>query len=438
MINKLFEKKSIRTAFLIVMILLASVSLLQGIRNACRDSQDFQWDAAKVFTLGINPYDESASMSPSGILDAYGYDEYYLQMEANQFPSLLCILIPFTLLPPLMARYVWIVCNIIFTGLIILLLRKTFLREMDSYWFSVLSLLMIAGTPYRNQIGVGQHTLFAFCFFLIAVYFAEYRRLDSGYDNKTDGSRIWINSVITMISLFICFFKYTLTAPLTLYFVYKKKYKEIIIPVIAHGILTIVSAAWLKDSFINMILKPLKVASAISADGGIDISAILRGSSLAYVFALVIMIMLLIVAVRLPEGYDSTLMALLTLWSLIVTYHRTYDFFVMIVVAGLFIELGGDSHKWDSLKEDSLKEDSLKEDKYKCVTEKTSAKAISNIQTFYIITMLAVFFVLRIFSESTPSKVFVGAMYYLLTFGITYIVVNIKQSNCTITHGQTR
>ena len=392
MINRLFEKKSIRTAFLIIMILLASVSLLQGIRNACRDSQDFQWDAAKVFTLGINPYDESASMSPSGILDAYGYDEYYLQMEANQFPSLLCILIPFTLLPPLMARYVWIVCNIIFTGLIIVLLKKTFLREMDSYWFSVLSLLMIAGTPYRNQIGVGQHTLFAFCFFLIAVYFSEYRQ----------------NSVITMISLFICFFKYTLTAPLTLYFVYKKKYKEIIVPIIAHGILTIVSAAWLKDSFINMIFKPLKVASAISADGGIDISAILHGSSLAYVFAFAIMIMLLIVAFRLPEGYDSSLMALLTLWSLIVTYHRTYDFFVMIVVAGLFIELGGN--------------------KLNDIITKISEKTLNKIQTFYIATMLAVFFVLRIFSESMPSKIFVGTMYYLLTFLVTYIVINKKRN----------
>lgn len=392
MINRLFEKKSIRTIFLIIMILLASVSLLQGIRNACRDSQDFQWDAAKVFTLGINPYDESASMSPSGILDAYGYDEYYLQMEANQFPSLLCILIPFTLLPPLMARYVWIVCNIIFTGLIIVLLKKTFLREMDSYWFSVLSLLMIAGTPYRNQIGVGQHTLFAFCFFLIAVYFSEYRQ----------------NSVITMISLFICFFKYTLTAPLTLYFVYKKKYKEIIVPIIAHVILTIVSAVWLKDSFINMILKPLKVASAISADGGIDISAILHGSSLAYVFAFAIMIMLLIVAIKLPEGYDNTLMALLTLWSLIVTYHRTYDFFVMIVVAGLFVELGGNELNG--------------------IITKISEKTLNKIQTFYIATMLAVFFVLRVFSESTPSKIFVGIMYYLLTFLVTYIVINIKQN----------
>lgn len=377
-LESFFSKKITKTALLAVVTLMATVSLIQGIRNAARDSQDFQWDATKVFSLGINPYDESDSMEPSGILDQYGYDEHYLQMEANQFPSLLMLLLPFVYLKPLTARYVWIVCNIIFTALIIWLLRKTFLSNVDSYWFYVLSLLMIAGTPYRNQIGVGQHTLFAFCFFLIAVYFSEYCEKRS--------------TAITAFALFVCYFKYTLTVPLVLYFIYKKRYKEIAFSVIPHIILTGVGAWWLKDSFINMIIKPLKVSSSLAAEGGLDISALLNGSPLAYLVALIIMAGLFIMAIKLPAGYDASLMAVLVLWSLIITYHRTYDFFVMIAVAGLF----------------------------------TERKRLEYLNLYYIITMLAVFFVLRVFSESVPSKICVGAMYYMLVLAATYVVARNK------------
>ena len=388
MISNVLEKKSIRTALMIVMILLASVSLLQGIRNAYHDSQDFQWDAAKVFSMRINPYDESASMSPSGILDNYGYDEYYLQMEANQFPSLFMILLPFTVLPPLTARYVWILCNLIFTALIVILLRKSVLADMDKYWFSVLMLLMIAGTPYRNQLGVGQHTLFAFCFFLIALYFSE-------YSEKR-------NSVIVTIALFICYFKYTLTIPLILILIYKKRYKEIVISAMAHVVLTFVGAWWLNDRFINMILKPLKVASAISADGGIDISLITGGGALSYILAFIIMIGLFVISIMLKDGYDRSLFSLLLLWSLIVTYHRTYDFFVIVAIEGLFLEFND----------------------------------LKKLHGYYVATMVAVFFVLRVFSESVPSKIIVGAMYYVLTIAVTYLLILKMNSIKEIKNGQ--
>lgn len=390
MLERIKTNRIIRNTLLVVMVLLATVSLVQGIRNACTDSQDFQWDAMKVFSLRINPYDESASMNPSGILDELGYEEYYLQMEANQFPSLLMILLPFSVLSPLAGRYVWIVCNLIFTGLIIFLLRKTVLRDLEKYDFIILSLLMIAGTPYRNQLGVGQHTLFAFCFFLIALYFSEYSKKR--------------NSVIVTVALFICYFKYTLTVPLALILIYKKRYKEIVISALAHVLLTFVSAWWLNDSFMNMILKPLKVASAISADGGLDISAIFGGSLVAYVLALIIMIFLFLLALRLPDGYEKSFMAVLIMWSLIVTYHRTYDFFVMIAVAGLFKEL----------------KDISKSDVEGVV--KLSEKSYNALLLGFIVTMLSVFFVLRVFHEATFSKIIVGVMYYALTFILTYTV----------------
>ena len=209
---RLWNERRIRMILIGIMAALALVSLIQGIRNAAEFSQDFQWDAAKVFTLRINPYDES--MNPSGVLDSYGFEDYYLQMEANQFPSLLVLLILYTFLPPLAARYAWIISNMIFTAGIIALLRKTFLRAVDRDLFVFLMLLMIAGTPYRNQIGVGQHTLFSFFFFLLAVW-CEDRRSEAESEQK----KAIAFMTGTIVCLFVCYFKYTLTVPLCLYFV---------------------------------------------------------------------------------------------------------------------------------------------------------------------------------------------------------------------------
>lgn len=375
-----WENKKIRTLILLAAALLAIISVIQGCRNAAAFSQDFQWDAAKVFTLQINPYEES--LHPSGILEQYGYEEYYKQMEANQFPSLLMLLIPYTFLKPLTARFIWLASNLLFTAGIIWLLRKTFLKTADKDVFTLLMLLMLAGTPYRNQLGVGQHTLFAFFFFLLAVYFSEKEK----------------RQLLTVLCLVICYFKYTLTVPLVLYFVYKKKWKELIASVLVHIGLTGLAAWWLGASFLDMIRMPLQVSSALAAEGGLDFGALLSGSPLSFALAGLVMVLLFVMMLLMPQGNDALVISMLTLWSLIVTYHRTYDFFVIVIAAALFYE---------------------KE-------QKTYIKAV------YAATLLAVFFVLRLFSESTGSKICVGSLYYLFTIMVTGIgivaIMNHKKS----------
>ncbi|MCR4738655.1 MAG: DUF2029 domain-containing protein [Lachnospiraceae bacterium] len=377
-IERILSDDRIKRIILTVFLLLAALSLFQGCKNAVMVSQDFQWDAAKAFTLRINPYDES--LSPGGVLEKYGFEKYYLQMEANQFPSLLMLLIPFTFLPPLAARYVWLFCNLLFTAGIIILLRRTFLRDTDDFlfWFSVL--FMISGTPYRNQLGVGQHTLFAFFFFLLAVYCLDMK-----------GKKGFI---AVTLSLFVCYFKYTLTVPLALWFVYKKRYKEIIASVILHGVLTVFAAFWLKDSLINMILKPLKVSSALSSEGGIDLPAMLNGSPAAYVLSLMILLLLLVYAVKVT-GYpdnEGLLISLLTLWSLVTVYHRTYDFFVLIILTVLFsVDF---EHK-------------------------------RKILCFYAVLMIYINYVLRIFSENPASRAGAALLYY--TFAVTISAAAVRK-----------
>lgn len=384
--NKSINNKKIHIIIIAVLGLLALISVIQGVRNAVAFSQDFQWDAAKVLSMKINPYDES--LNPSGVLDKFQFDKYYLQMEANQFPSLLMILFPFTLLEPLTARYIWIVINLLLTAGIVILLRKTFLEKTDFYEYVVLMLLMIAGTPYRNQIGVGQHTIFSFFFFLLAVYFSEKFCRE---DNKNKRSIYII--IITAVCLFICYFKYTLTVPLCIYFIYKKRYLEIGISVILHVILTYVAAKMLNETFLMMIIKPLKVSSALSAEGGIDFGVLCGGHAVSYVLAFIVMAMLLFISLKIDPDHENTFMALLILWSLIITYHRTYDFFVLSACYGMFSEISNEKRGKDIL--------------------------------YFGVMLLAVFFLLRIFSENVASKLVVGTIYYIYTLYVTIKVFKI-------------
>jgi len=379
--------KYIKIIIIAVLSLMAAVSVYKGCENAALTSQDFQWDAAKAFSMKINPYDES--ISPSGALEQGALGEFYerfksinapQKMEANQFPSLLILLLPYTLFAPDVARFAWIISNLLFTGLIIWLLRQTFFEKMDSFVYICLSLLMLAGTPYRNQLGVGQHTLFAFAFFMLAVFCEK---------------KGW--AIGTTFGLFVSYFKYTLTAPLVLYFVYKKKYREIIISVLGHVILTIVSAVWLNDSVLNMIMKPLKVASVLSSEGGLDLGALLGGSGLAFALAGVIAIVLFVFTLKAPAGCENVIFAVSLLWSLILTYHRTYDFFVLVCVACIFVI----------------------SDNAVAIADKYNKFYLAG----FLVTLFSVFFVLRVFSENLPSRVAVGAIYYIFTVSVTLLML---------------
>ncbi len=368
--------KSIKTAVYLILIVLSAVSVFQGVKNALRYSQDFQYDAALALRSGINPYRES--LDPTGVLDTGATADFYRifeeagapqKMEANQFPSLLMLLFPLTLIPYGYARVLWLILNLIFTALIIFLLRKTFFKEADRDVFGILMLLMIAGTPWRNQVGVGQHSLFSFFFFLLAVLLSE-RDMD----------------IPAALTLSVSYFKYTLTAPLALYFLYKRKYKIFLISLLPHIAGTIAGARMLGASFTDMIREPLKVSSALSGEGSIDIGALSGGAGWSIIITLLIMLILFAAAFILPEGMDRYYFSLLVLVSLVMTYHRIYDFFMLIpAAAGILLP----------------------------VDKENNGKLLS---AGFIILTLYFFFALRLMHENSVSMIIAAFLYYGFTF----------------------
>lgn len=401
-IRRLLANKRIQLIIILFLSLLAMVSILQGVRNAIGVSQDFQWDAARALYEGLDPYE--ISLNGDAKIESEKLAEFYKlftdkglkqKMEANQFPSLLMLLFPYVFLSPMVARIAWVISNLFFTLGIIWLLRRTFLKDLAHFEFIVVALLMLAGTPYRNQIGVGQHTLFSFFFFMLAVYL----------DEKNSRG----NSIGIAISLFISYFKYTLTAPLALYFIYKRRIKEFILSVAGHVILTFVAALFLKKTPIYMIVAPLKVASALSAEGGLDLGALFGGGIVPLIIGGVIALILFVTTLRLPVANEYILVPMLILWSLILTYHRTYDFFVLAVVSMFFVSASG---------------------------EIVTNKYFEWFKIYYYILMFSVYFGLRVFDENLISRIFVGILYYIFTLIITIFAIKSMKAIHIIREGK--
>ncbi len=388
-IGRLTADRRFWTALYVLMALLAVVSVYEGICNALEMSQDFQYDAACALINGYDPYDLSLDFSKDRIPDIEGLKQFYgyfegmgtpQKMEANQFPSLLYILTPYALMPYIPARILWLITNLLCTGVIIGLLRNTFMSRVDERLYPVFMMLMLAGTPWRNQLGVGQHTLFAVACFILAVTVAE-----NGREEKSAAG-----TAAAGLLLSFSYLKYTVTAPLALYFIYRRRWKEFVISLVPHAVLTGVAAFILKEPYTDMLTKPLAVASALTGEGSIDVGVLTGGAAWSTGITAAVMLFILALALMMPEGNDELFISTAALLSLVMTYHRTYDYFIMIIVFGYF------------------------------ATGRMRAA-----QTVYLITTFAIFFVLRIYNESVISLTVSGALYYACV--IAFVVISAEK-----------
>ena len=302
-------------------MLMAVISVAQGVHNAVGILHGSYDDSALLLRLRLNPYDES--LNPQGISEQLGLFDFYDKVEANQFPSMLAILIPLTFLEPTTANITWMIINLILTVVIILLSCKLFFNKMDTKVLIILACAMLAGTGWRNSIGNGQHTIFSVAFFLIAFWLSERK-----------------SCILSGVALAVSYLKYTLTVPLTLYFIYKKRYKEVLVSVIIHLLGTILCALWLNESLINMVKKPLEIAASLSSEGYIDFSSIFHLSSgVGMLVAISFCLALFGLAVFGEETkYGGNLLfAILSYVALIIIYHRIYDFFIFMIPMGIFV-----------------------------------------------------------------------------------------------------
>lgn len=304
--------RNVKYVVIIIVILLAIISLTQGIRNALRvnfGSFDFQWDAAWFLLNRQNPY----TICLSG---QHTWTEQYVgRLWPNQFPSCLILLWPYAVFEWPVAKILWLVSNLLFTGVILYIAFKQFLPDRSRLTYLIIASIFIAGTPWRNLIGNGQHALFSMAFFLIALWYA--------YREKT---------IVSGVCLAISLFKYTLIGPLWLFFLYKRQYKILGIAVGIHTLLHFFSSFWLWESPLKLIRQPLLVSAVLSQKGYLDLTALFSNLTSPLAAYMLGGLLLTVTCYIIYHNKTSDLLVLsaLSFVSTVIIYHRGYDYVILL------------------------------------------------------------------------------------------------------------
>ena len=127
----------------------AATSVLAGLANSVRRSQDFQWSPTRLLLHHIDPWREALAGNPSGGL--------ILSQGPNYAHFLYLLLAPLGDLSFPVARVVWAICNLIFAGLTLWLMRGMF-QQTKTEW-GVTCIAFLCGTSFRNALGNGQQAL---------------------------------------------------------------------------------------------------------------------------------------------------------------------------------------------------------------------------------------------------------------------------------------
>ena len=248
------------------------------------------------------------------------FDHMY---SGPQFPFTFWMIFPLGLLPEIPARAVWILCNLIFTAMIIFVLRKSFFTEMDITDFTVLILIMISGGPWRTNLSNGQYNLAAVAAFLLSVYFSE---------------RDWDIPAGILLSMSV--FKYQLTVPLAVYYVLRRKYKVIAVTAASLTFSLIATAIWFGGVY-NVTLKQFNESRGLGLGemGDVDLESIFGLGEYIIIFFILGVVLLLIFSFIPGIKRDDTLfiiISLFTAWAF--AYQRIYSFFPLIIPLGYSYE----------------------------------------------------------------------------------------------------
>lgn len=236
-----------------VMALATAASVAQGFLNGLR-LVDFQWVPVKIFANGENPYNYSLEN-----VKFMGW-----QVDANQVPSCLALLLPFSVFSRVAANGIWDVCNLLFTAAFCFAAYKLWFDRaraaIDDVWFLPLMMLMLMGTPWRVHIGNGQHLMFSLSFMTWAYWTAKQ-------------GRHWTAGILLALSAF----KYTTVAPLAFIFLWRRYWKCIAVAAGIHVALTLGSGTWLGENPFGLVLQSMEVASnSLLACGDADLASVLK------------------------------------------------------------------------------------------------------------------------------------------------------------------
>lgn len=314
----------LKRALLLFFFLLAAVSVTQGLLNALKQSQDFQWSPTVLLSEGINPFEY--------YLTNENREKIILSQAPNYAHTLYIALLPFSSLEWDSAKLYWAILNIAI-GVVVALLwaRKAGLSVFMS---AMLLFIFLSSTPFRNGIGNGQQSL------IILLAF----------------SALLLNSAFWRPALAgFAYLKYSFAIPIAVYIGARHGFASLAISLVP-GVVGFLFFWWLVGGDIfHVLIQPLLVSRDAVGLGVADLMSILSiliapdsravYQVLVYAVPVVLGVILSIGAVRYLKD-DLAILSMIALISLMMFKHLGYDYvFLLPLAAYIFREWGSFSAK---------------------------------------------------------------------------------------------
>jgi hypothetical protein len=190
--------------------------------EAIRASGDFQWSPTKELLQHQNPYESFLS------------EKIFLaQMPLYPLTGYI-LLIPYALMDWEYARIAWALTNYLATFVLLYCLQIIWKIKNKMFVVFLCSAFLISGS-FRDVIRYGQHDLFVLALFVLAIVLSKK------------------NKDIAGVFLGLSWFKYSITFPLSLYFIFKRELKLLLIGILTQCFLFIAVSLWLWQSPIHIL-----------------------------------------------------------------------------------------------------------------------------------------------------------------------------------------
>jgi len=324
------SRKHAITAVFIVFSALAVLSLFRASQKNLKDpapSHDLgrRWITVNTILKGENPYRMRITGDLSNYVKQLLQENETIKLEPDYLPSALLPIIPFSFMTVYDAGKAWTMVNLICTFLLVLVSLRMFVRERT--WLVYLSvLLLLSGTPLRTTISIGQMTIVALTFFILALF----------ADRKDEG-------VLAGAFLAISLLKYALIAPMVLIlFVFRRRWKALGVCVGIHAAVHMWMCSLMKVNPFGVVRETLegnaRLANLVNFDICFDIWAFFNRidgitgwgmicTYMAGISLLAVIVWALTILRRDKEGKidDLSLLSMASVIALFCVYHHNYD-----------------------------------------------------------------------------------------------------------------
>jgi len=293
--------------------LVAAMWLRQGVLIALNDSQDNNWGAARALLNGQDPYKLYLQCGNCA-------EPPFRPPVAPMYPaSALVMLWPLAMLSWPAAKAAWAGLNILLGAGMAATLHRLFLPQSGWRGLATLLLLLLASRPFLTNLHNGQHAIFALAFFPAALW-AERRN----------------RPVLASVFLAISWFKYTLTLPLSLFFVFRGRLALLLGAAAIQGALILFAAAWTGSSPWDLLVEPLRVAQQVTSVGHLELFGLATRLGIAsklppLACAVALTLAVLTAILRGRSEDDLELLCLLSLFAYAVVYHYPYDLVILVI-----------------------------------------------------------------------------------------------------------